>query len=51
MILNFHNLYMAPSNNLLPEEHQIVRGKALDHADQTQQTDGTHPAGAVLSPA
>lgn len=50
MILNFHNLYMAPSNNLLPEEHRIVREKALDHADQTQQTDRTHSAGAMPSP-
>ena len=48
--LTFHDIFMIPSNNLLPEEHRWVWEQARQHADEVHQTLVSHLPGAEAVP-
>ena len=47
--LNFHDVHMILTNNLLPEEHRWVWEETKTHADKIHQIDGTYPIGLIAS--
>ena len=48
--LTWHDAYTVLFNNLLPEERRRVWDQARQHADETHQTQASHPPGAEAVP-